>query len=296
MPVIAVGRLGDPVTATRAVESGKADFVALGRTLIADPQWVEKLAPRGADPALPCLQHLHRRMRGGAGIGCVVNGAAGRETLFVDAAAAARRAHRGDRRRTRRADLRFAGRRRQCGDRVREGARALAARSATPARRRCSRRSRRTRRSLRALHRRLVAACTAQGRDLPLTHRRRARPGSSRAVRPRSWSRPARTIRFGLGPFAKGLLELGAGHWPGLAQLMSNEALRSGSITGPGAAPRPLPPLARPDQNRHGDRRRAQAPARARKRSRARSRRRCWRRLHRGRHPGTARNAPLSLP
>ena len=32
--------------------------------------------------------------------------------------------------------------------------------------------------------------------------------------------------RFGLGPFAKGLLALGAGHWPGLAQLMSNEALR----------------------------------------------------------------------
>src|SRR5512132_3451731 len=43
VPVIAVGRLGDPATATEAVASGQADFIALGRTLIADPQWVEKL-------------------------------------------------------------------------------------------------------------------------------------------------------------------------------------------------------------------------------------------------------------
>ena len=35
IPVIAVGRLGDPATATDAVASGKADFVALGRTLVA---------------------------------------------------------------------------------------------------------------------------------------------------------------------------------------------------------------------------------------------------------------------
>ena len=60
VPVIAVGRLGDPATATEAVTSGKADFVALGRTLLADPQWVESCAQR-ADPALPCLQHLRRR-------------------------------------------------------------------------------------------------------------------------------------------------------------------------------------------------------------------------------------------
>ena len=61
VPVIAVGRLGDPAIATAAVASGKADFVALGRTLVADPQWVDKLRRERADPALPCLQHLHRR-------------------------------------------------------------------------------------------------------------------------------------------------------------------------------------------------------------------------------------------
>src|SRR5712691_8847572 len=35
-PVIAVGRLGDPATAADAVARGKTDFVALGRTLVAD--------------------------------------------------------------------------------------------------------------------------------------------------------------------------------------------------------------------------------------------------------------------
>jgi 2,4-dienoyl-CoA reductase-like NADH-dependent reductase (Old Yellow Enzyme family) len=74
-----------PVIATAAVGDGKADFVALGRTLIAEPQWVEKLA-RG-EPARRCLacNTCVDEMRGGAGIGCVVNGAAGRELLFADA-------------------------------------------------------------------------------------------------------------------------------------------------------------------------------------------------------------------
>ena len=68
-----------------AVASGKTDFIALGRTLVADPQWVEKVA-RG-EPIRRCLacNTCINEMRGGARIGCVVNGAAGRETLFADA-------------------------------------------------------------------------------------------------------------------------------------------------------------------------------------------------------------------
>jgi 2,4-dienoyl-CoA reductase-like NADH-dependent reductase (Old Yellow Enzyme family) len=85
VPVIAVGRLGDPATAEAAVASGKTDFIALGRTLVADPQWVDKVA-RG-EPIRRCLacNTCINDMRGGARIGCVVNGAAGRETLFADA-------------------------------------------------------------------------------------------------------------------------------------------------------------------------------------------------------------------
>jgi 2,4-dienoyl-CoA reductase-like NADH-dependent reductase (Old Yellow Enzyme family) len=84
VPVIAVGRLGDPAMAEAAVASGKTDFIALGRTLIADPQWVEKVQ-RG-EPIRRCLacNTCINEMRGGARIGCVVNGAAGRETLFAE--------------------------------------------------------------------------------------------------------------------------------------------------------------------------------------------------------------------
>jgi 2,4-dienoyl-CoA reductase-like NADH-dependent reductase (Old Yellow Enzyme family) len=84
-PVIAVGRLGDPATATKAVTEGKADFIALGRTLLADPQWVEKLTRN--EPFRRCLacNTCVDGMRSGAGISCVVNGAAGRETLFANA-------------------------------------------------------------------------------------------------------------------------------------------------------------------------------------------------------------------
>ncbi|HKT18909.1 MAG TPA: NAD(P)-binding protein [Stellaceae bacterium] len=83
VPVIAVGRLGDPAVAAAAVESGKADFIALGRTLIAEPQWVEKL--RRGETARRCLacNTCVDEMRSGARLGCVVNGAAGRELLFV---------------------------------------------------------------------------------------------------------------------------------------------------------------------------------------------------------------------
>jgi dimethylglycine catabolism A len=84
VPVIAVGRLGDPAIATAAVAEGKADFIALGRSLIADPQWVEKL--RRNEPVRRCLacNTCINEMRGGARIGCVVNAAAGRETLFPE--------------------------------------------------------------------------------------------------------------------------------------------------------------------------------------------------------------------
>jgi 2,4-dienoyl-CoA reductase-like NADH-dependent reductase (Old Yellow Enzyme family) len=84
VPVIAVARLGDPALAEAAVSSGKTDFIAIGRTLVADPQWVEKV--RRGEPIRRCLacNTCINEMRGGARIGCVVNGAAGRETLFAD--------------------------------------------------------------------------------------------------------------------------------------------------------------------------------------------------------------------
>jgi tRNA-dihydrouridine synthase len=86
VPVIAVGRLGDPAIAAQAVEAGKADFIALGRSLVADPLWVAKLARN--EPIRRCLacNTCVDGMRSGAGISCVVNGAAGREAMFANAA------------------------------------------------------------------------------------------------------------------------------------------------------------------------------------------------------------------
>jgi 2,4-dienoyl-CoA reductase-like NADH-dependent reductase (Old Yellow Enzyme family) len=85
VPVIAVGRLGDPKRAEAAIGNNKADFVALGRTLIADPEWVAKLARN--EPPRRCLacNTCVNEMRGGAPLHCVVNGAAGRERAFEKA-------------------------------------------------------------------------------------------------------------------------------------------------------------------------------------------------------------------
>jgi 2,4-dienoyl-CoA reductase-like NADH-dependent reductase (Old Yellow Enzyme family) len=84
VPVIAVGRLGDPATAEAAVASGRTDFVALGRSLIADPQWVDNV--RRGEPIRRCLacNTCINEMRGGARIGCVVNATAGREMAFAE--------------------------------------------------------------------------------------------------------------------------------------------------------------------------------------------------------------------
>jgi 2-enoate reductase len=43
IPVMAVGKLGYPDLAEKVLEEGQADFIALGRPLLADPEWVNKL-------------------------------------------------------------------------------------------------------------------------------------------------------------------------------------------------------------------------------------------------------------
>ncbi|WP_408897648.1 FAD-dependent oxidoreductase [Nocardioides sp. R1-1] len=57
VPVIAVGRLHDPALAERVLAEGRADFVALGRPLLADPDLPRKLAGWGGGAARvrPCI-------------------------------------------------------------------------------------------------------------------------------------------------------------------------------------------------------------------------------------------------
>lgn len=82
VPVIAVGRLGNPAVAMAAVDSGKADFVAVGRGLIADPDWVTKA--QHDRPVRRCLacNTCSDEMRGGGHVGCLVNPVAACETEF----------------------------------------------------------------------------------------------------------------------------------------------------------------------------------------------------------------------
>jgi dimethylglycine catabolism A len=84
VPVIAVGRLGNPLVAMAAVDSGKTDFVALGRSLLADPDWVNKVERN--EPVRRCLacNTCVDEMRGGAQLSCLVNPTAARELEFSE--------------------------------------------------------------------------------------------------------------------------------------------------------------------------------------------------------------------
>jgi 2,4-dienoyl-CoA reductase-like NADH-dependent reductase (Old Yellow Enzyme family) len=83
--VIAVGRLGDPEIAMAAVADGACDFVALGRPLLADPDWVAKSqAGRSVRRCIACNTCVND-MRGGAALHCLVNARTGREHEFAAA-------------------------------------------------------------------------------------------------------------------------------------------------------------------------------------------------------------------
>ncbi|MFZ1058844.1 MAG: FAD-dependent oxidoreductase, partial [Candidatus Rokuibacteriota bacterium] len=81
VPVIAVGRLHDPEVAEMAVIEGHADMVALGRQLIADPEWPRKVREGRIDEIRPCIacNTCVDGMREGDRIKCLVNPWAGRE-------------------------------------------------------------------------------------------------------------------------------------------------------------------------------------------------------------------------
>lgn len=84
VPVIAVGNLGDPELARQAVESGEVDFVALGRPLLADPDWVNKAKEGKAVRRCLACNSCVDGMRGGGRLHCLVNPITGRELLFAN--------------------------------------------------------------------------------------------------------------------------------------------------------------------------------------------------------------------
>ncbi|MFC1905094.1 FAD-dependent oxidoreductase [Chloroflexota bacterium] len=82
IPVIAVGRLGYPELAERVLQEGKADFIALGRGLLADPEWATKVKQGRVEDICPCIgdnEGCHSRIHAGMYISCTVNPACGME-------------------------------------------------------------------------------------------------------------------------------------------------------------------------------------------------------------------------
>ena len=83
VPVIATGGITDPDDAERIIAGGKADMVALGRTLIADGHWARKA--RLGENIAPCIRcnfcHTFVVMDRG-GIQCTTNPVVGRENIL----------------------------------------------------------------------------------------------------------------------------------------------------------------------------------------------------------------------
>lgn len=82
VPVIGVGRILRPEMAERLIAEGTCDFVALGRALLADPQWAKKAAEGRDEEIIPCigcnLGCLDRSYSDGQ-VQCTSNPATGRE-------------------------------------------------------------------------------------------------------------------------------------------------------------------------------------------------------------------------
>lgn len=81
VPIIVVGAITDPEMAEAIITEGKADFVAMARSLIADPEWPNKARRNQEEDIRPCIgcyncldvmHHTHL-------LGCDVNPLTGRE-------------------------------------------------------------------------------------------------------------------------------------------------------------------------------------------------------------------------
>ena len=85
VPVICAGRMDDPELASGALESGACDIVSLGRPLLADPEYVNKLRSGkiiSIRPCLSCQEGCMGRIGKYSALSCAVNPACGRESTM----------------------------------------------------------------------------------------------------------------------------------------------------------------------------------------------------------------------
>ena len=84
IPIIAVGRINDPMIAEQILSEGKADIIAMVRPLIADPELPNKAREGRLDDIRPCQgcnQNCIKYMFDGVPIRCVVNATIGMEQM-----------------------------------------------------------------------------------------------------------------------------------------------------------------------------------------------------------------------
>lgn len=92
VPVVAVGKLGYPDLAEKALRDGKCDMIMLGRPLLADPEWPNKAFAGKVDKIRPCIgcqEGCINEFVDGGHPQCAVNPRTGFEELLPEAVAPA---------------------------------------------------------------------------------------------------------------------------------------------------------------------------------------------------------------
>ncbi len=75
VPVIAVGKLDDPLLASSALIEGKCDMIALCRQLLCDPYWAWKIENKRVEEIVHCKYCMtcHTAQHRGEDVRCVQN-------------------------------------------------------------------------------------------------------------------------------------------------------------------------------------------------------------------------------
>ncbi|MFW6052587.1 MAG: FAD-dependent oxidoreductase [Desulfosalsimonas sp.] len=86
IPVIAVGRFTDPRPASEIIANGDADFVAFGRQILCDPDFLQKAAQDRYEEIRSCIACnqgcIEREMFEGKSVRCAINPETGQELIY----------------------------------------------------------------------------------------------------------------------------------------------------------------------------------------------------------------------
>ncbi len=86
IPVIAVAKLRDPKMSEEILKANQADFIGIGRTLLADPDYPNKIKQgkiKEINKCIACNQGCISRLFAGQDVWCTVNPETSREQLFA---------------------------------------------------------------------------------------------------------------------------------------------------------------------------------------------------------------------